>query len=533
MTPSSRAPTAIAAEREDRAGAGAGHHGRHGEDAGADDAADDQRGGRGQPEAARPRPLSGSGRGAGSGHLRRLHGCGHGSLLSGAPAQGARVARSVRPPAGSRRRAEGRGRAPGPSALRRAPRRRRTMRSMTTIPRRLRGRRAATRAAAPPGPRAAAPHPDATAASCSSTTCSGSSGPARSTTRSPTRSRDQGVEVLVRRRPPRRDDQGRRRPRVAPRPRRHRARPRPRPRRPPCATSSRSADPHDRRQPPHRRPHRRASCPPAPWRGLRLPRSAGPTGFVLPPLPNHLFTRDTSCWIYGGVSLNPMAMPARRRETAHLEAIYRFHPLFAERAVRAWLRRRRRGPRHRHDRGRRRPRHRRRRRARSAWASAPPRRRSRRSPAACSPAAASDTVIAVALPVPRAFMHLDTVMTMVRRGHVRRLPRRPRRPAGLDPHPGRRARRARRARRSPTCSPRSRDALGLDAIRGAHHRRRRAARPSASSGTTATTSSPSRPASSSPTSATSTPTPSSARPASRSSPSPAASSAAAAADRAA
>jgi arginine deiminase len=51
--------------------------------------------------------------------------------------------------------------------------------------------------------------------------------------------------------------------------------------------------------------------------------------FVLPPLPNHLFTRDTSCWIYGGVSLNPMAMPARRRETVHLEAIYRFHPRFA------------------------------------------------------------------------------------------------------------------------------------------------------------------------------------------------------------
>ena len=31
------------------------------------------------------------------------------------------------------------------------------------------------------------------------------------------------------------------------------------------------------------------------------------SGFVLPPLPNHLFTRDTSCWIYDGVSVNPMA----------------------------------------------------------------------------------------------------------------------------------------------------------------------------------------------------------------------------------
>jgi arginine deiminase len=59
-------------------------------------------------------------------------------------------------------------------------------------------------------------------------------------------------------------------------------------------------------------------------------------GFVLPPLPNHLFARDTTCWIYGGVSVNPMAKPARRRETAHLEAIYRFHPLFAEEDFETW-----------------------------------------------------------------------------------------------------------------------------------------------------------------------------------------------------
>ena len=51
--------------------------------------------------------------------------------------------------------------------------------------------------------------------------------------------------------------------------------------------------------------------------------------FVLPPLPNHLFTRDTSAWIYGGVSVNAMAKPARRREAIHLAAIYRHHPLFA------------------------------------------------------------------------------------------------------------------------------------------------------------------------------------------------------------
>ncbi len=52
--------------------------------------------------------------------------------------------------------------------------------------------------------------------------------------------------------------------------------------------------------------------------------------FVLPPLPNHLFPRDNSCWVYGGVSVNPMAKPARQRETVHMQAIYRFHPLFAQ-----------------------------------------------------------------------------------------------------------------------------------------------------------------------------------------------------------
>jgi arginine deiminase len=51
--------------------------------------------------------------------------------------------------------------------------------------------------------------------------------------------------------------------------------------------------------------------------------------FVLPPLPNHLFQRDNSCWIYGGVSINPMAKPARQRETLHSRAIYRYHPMFA------------------------------------------------------------------------------------------------------------------------------------------------------------------------------------------------------------
>lgn len=55
--------------------------------------------------------------------------------------------------------------------------------------------------------------------------------------------------------------------------------------------------------------------------------------FVLAPLPNHLFTRDTSCWVYNGVSINPMKKTARRRETVHYEAIYRWHPMFAGRST--------------------------------------------------------------------------------------------------------------------------------------------------------------------------------------------------------
>ncbi|MFI5754782.1 arginine deiminase [Streptomyces sp. NPDC051569] len=53
-----------------------------------------------------------------------------------------------------------------------------------------------------------------------------------------------------------------------------------------------------------------------------------PDDFLLDPLPNHLFTRDTSAWIYDGVSINAMRWPARQRETVHFEAIYKHHPLF-------------------------------------------------------------------------------------------------------------------------------------------------------------------------------------------------------------
>ena len=52
------------------------------------------------------------------------------------------------------------------------------------------------------------------------------------------------------------------------------------------------------------------------------------TDFVLAPLPNQLFTRDSSAWIYGGVTVNPMYWPARRKEALHLAAIYKYHPEF-------------------------------------------------------------------------------------------------------------------------------------------------------------------------------------------------------------
>jgi len=62
-----------------------------------------------------------------------------------------------------------------------------------------------------------------------------------------------------------------------------------------------------------------------------------PTDFVLVPLPNHLFTRDTSCWIFNGVSLNPMYWPARRQETLNIATIYKFHPDFKNEEFEIWF----------------------------------------------------------------------------------------------------------------------------------------------------------------------------------------------------
>jgi arginine deiminase len=57
--------------------------------------------------------------------------------------------------------------------------------------------------------------------------------------------------------------------------------------------------------------------------------STGARDYLMPPLPNTLYTRDTTCWIYGGVTLNPLYWPARHDETLLMKAIYQFHPAFA------------------------------------------------------------------------------------------------------------------------------------------------------------------------------------------------------------
>lgn len=51
--------------------------------------------------------------------------------------------------------------------------------------------------------------------------------------------------------------------------------------------------------------------------------------FVIDPLPNLLFTRDSSLWIGDRVAVTSLATPARRRETSLTKLIYTFHPRFA------------------------------------------------------------------------------------------------------------------------------------------------------------------------------------------------------------
>lgn len=67
-----------------------------------------------------------------------------------------------------------------------------------------------------------------------------------------------------------------------------------------------------------------------------LARYAAATDFLLPPLPNTLFSRDSSCWVGDGVVLCPMYWPARRQETLLTAGVYRFHPLFAGKVTTWW-----------------------------------------------------------------------------------------------------------------------------------------------------------------------------------------------------
>jgi arginine deiminase len=58
-------------------------------------------------------------------------------------------------------------------------------------------------------------------------------------------------------------------------------------------------------------------------------RFMDPGDFVIDPLPNLLFTRDSSVWVRDQVAVTSLAMPARERETTLTRAIYRHHPRFA------------------------------------------------------------------------------------------------------------------------------------------------------------------------------------------------------------
>ena len=138
-------------------------------------------------------------------------------------------------------------------------------------------------------------------------------------------------------------------------------------------------------------------------------RSLDPDDFVLYPLPNVLYQRDTSSWIYGGVSVNVMRRRARMRETISDEAMYRWHPMFAGAGFEIWY---------------------------SGADSAPATieggdvlvlgngsvlvgMSERTQPQAVEmladrlfTAGAADRLVAIDMPKSRAFMHLDTVLTM-------------------------------------------------------------------------------------------------------------------------
>lgn len=75
---------------------------------------------------------------------------------------------------------------------------------------------------------------------------------------------------------------------------------------------------------------------PAEFRSSYLALTRQDTGFadyLMPPLPNTIYTRDTTCWIGGGLTLNPLFWPARHDETLLMKAVYEFHPDFVGNTV--------------------------------------------------------------------------------------------------------------------------------------------------------------------------------------------------------
>ncbi len=146
--------------------------------------------------------------------------------------------------------------------------------------------------------------------------------------------------------------------------------------------------------------------------------SLDPTSLTLAPLPNFIFQRDPSSWIYGGVTINPMAMPARRYESMISEVIYRFHPMFNEQGpVNIWFGGSEQDWGHAHIEG-----------GdvqvlgNGAVMVGLSERTSHQAVSILArrlfEADAADKVLAVALPKIRSFMHLDTVITMVDRDAV-------------------------------------------------------------------------------------------------------------------
>lgn len=64
--------------------------------------------------------------------------------------------------------------------------------------------------------------------------------------------------------------------------------------------------------------------------------ASGLRQYLLPPLPNTLYTRDTTSWIYNGVTLNSLYWQARREETLLTTAIYTYHPEFNTQEINVW-----------------------------------------------------------------------------------------------------------------------------------------------------------------------------------------------------